>query len=137
MPGATFLMSPGSGTSPQGKLSWASRRCERSDESGMEVSSLFFLPIHMGRLRGFDCPPCNIAPTEAFWPVDQIDRFVGTGAGFLDGRSAGRDVQHPAAIGKNMRAVCLGAGMEYLHPLDLTGGLQPPDLGAFLVGIRI
>jgi hypothetical protein len=34
-------MVPGSGTSPQGKRSCASRRCERSGESGMDLTLVF------------------------------------------------------------------------------------------------
>src|SRR5437763_8089737 len=54
MPGATFLMVPGSGTSPQGKRSCANRRCERSGESGMAKISARGGPL--SRLWN-DCPP--------------------------------------------------------------------------------
>src|SRR6476620_6151110 len=134
MPGATFLMSPGSGTSPQGKRSWASRRWDSVIASGMSQTS-------GGRGRVSrpwnDCPPCDIAPAETLRPVDQIDRLVGAGTGFLHGGRQGRDVQYAPAIGEDAFAVGRGAGMEDLDALDLRRGVEAADLAALGIGLGI
>src|SRR5512143_1043978 len=124
MPGATFLMSPGSGTSPQGKRSCASRRRERSAESSMAETSLGGGSLSRPPA---DCPPCDITPAEAPRPVDQVDRAVSPRAGLLDGRGHGGDVQHTPAIGQHAPAIGFGAGMEDLHALDLARRLEPTD----------
>src|SRR5690348_13280935 len=109
MPGATFLIVPGSGTSPQGKRSCASRRCERSGESGMTESRPD--PRFLSPLRT-DCPPCDITPAKALGPVDQVHGAIRPLARFLHGARHRCHVQHPPAIGEDALAIALGASME-------------------------
>src|SRR5258708_10012777 len=134
MPGATFLMVPGSGTSPQGKRSCANRRCDRSGESGMaEISAVCRLLSRPWN----DRPPCDIAPAKALGPVDQVHSAIRPLARFLHGGRHRRHIQHAAAICQDARAVGLGAGMEDLHTLDPGGRVEAADLAAARIGVGI
>src|SRR3954447_25517623 len=83
------------------------------------------------------CSPCDIAPTETLGPIDQIDRSISPGSGFLHGGRQDGDIQHPAAVRKNAVAVCLRASVEDLDTLDLRSGIESADLAAFRVGVWI
>src|ERR1700730_2927231 len=110
MPGATFLISPGSGAvPPEGAGKDRLNRAWLAPSLGGGMVSL--LPA--------DCPPCDIAPAEALRPVDQVDGAIGARPRLLDGGRHGAHVQHPPTIGQHAFAVGFRAGMEDLHALDL------------------
>src|SRR5262245_24309389 len=66
-----------------------------------------------------DRPEADVATAEAIRPADAIDRGVGARLRLGDGLANGADVEHTPAIGEDLTALRLGAGVKDLDPVDL------------------
>src|SRR6185312_7607680 len=101
----------------------ASLRLARDDGGNL------LLPLHRA--------PGDIAAAEAVRPFDLIDRLIGARLRPAHGSTGGADIEHPAAIGEDARAVRHRAGVEDLDAFDLRGRIETLDRRALGVLARI
>src|ERR1051326_8321661 len=77
--------------------------------------------------------PADVAAAEALRPFDPVDRLIGEPLRRAHGLGHRRDIEHAAAVGENLAAVGLGAGVENFRALHLSGRVEPLDQRAALV----
>src|SRR5260221_257038 len=97
--------------------------------SGMALSGMALLPLH--RL------PADIAAAETFRPFDPVDRLIGPRLRLGHRLGSRGDMEHAPAVGGDLAAVGLGAGMENFNAFDFASSIQPFDDRAALVIARI
>src|SRR5437899_7363612 len=79
----------------------------------------------------------DVAPAEAFRPVDLIDRAVRPIARCADVAAECGHAEHPAAIGEQPFAITLRAGVEDLDLVLAAGCIETADLAAAQRVVRI
>src|SRR3569833_421563 len=77
--------------------------------------------------------PADVAAAKAIRPIDLVDSGIGACLGFRHGLATRTDIEHATAIGDDRAILFFGSGVEYLDAVELGGGIETADHGAFFV----
>src|SRR5436309_6073003 len=74
-----------------------------------------------------DSSKADVAAAEAVGPANAIDGAISARAGLADRCAERADIEHPAAIGEDLSAFHLRAGVKDFDALDLSRSLESFD----------